>query len=186
MAGDSVTGVTLMRMDEGLDTGPILATREVAIGLDDTTATLTERLARVGAQLLLETLPAVLAGELEAKPQPDEGVTLSRQLRKSDGCLDWERPAVELERYVRALTPWPGAYTTWDGQRMRVLAAEALPDWRGAERVGTVIPLGDAAAVVTGEGALKLLEVQLAGRKALPIDVFLCGKQECIGAELGT
>lgn len=184
LAGDTVTGVTLMRMDEGVDTGPLLAWREEPIRPDDTTGSLTERLALVAAELLLDTLPDYLAGRLQPIPQPEEGITYCRLLKKKDGRLDWSRPAEELERRVRAMTPWPGAFTFWEGQMLKVLRAAPLPDWVGEERPGTVVPLPDGAAVVTGQGALRLLEVQMAGKNPLPIEAFLRGRRNFIGAVL--
>lgn len=185
LAGDTVTGVTLMQMDEGVDTGPILAQREEPIYPDDTTASLTERLARVGAELLIDALPRYLRGEIHPVPQPEEGVTYCRPLEKADGHLDWKRPATELERQVRAMTPWPGAFTFWEGQQVKVLRAEVQPDWTGDEPPGTVIPLRSGAGVVTGQGVLRLLEVQMAGKNPLPIDAFLRGRRNFIGAVLG-
>jgi methionyl-tRNA formyltransferase len=187
LAGDEVTGVTIMRMDAGLDTGPILAQREERIRPDDTRGTLEERLARLGAGLLLDTLPPYLAGDLLPQPQPEEGVTVARQLRKEDGWLDWSRSAVELDRQVRAFNPWPGAFTTWRGRRLKVLKAGSLPSWRGHAPPGTVIALDDGAAVavVTGEGALRLEEVQWAGKRAMDSMAFLCGQRECLGSRLG-
>ncbi|MFN3762546.1 MAG: methionyl-tRNA formyltransferase, partial [Anaerolineae bacterium] len=170
LAGDTVTGVTLMQMDEGVDTGPILARREEPIRPDDTTGRLTERLARVAAELLMEVLPGYLAGEVRPVPQPEEGVTYCRPLKKADGRLDWTRPAADLERQVRAVTPWPGAFTFWEGQMVKVLRAASLPEWSGPEPPGTVVPLGEGAAVVAGRGALQLLEVQMAGKNPLPIE----------------
>ena len=186
LAGDETTGVTVMRMDEGLDTGPILAQREMQIRPDDTASSLAERLSNLGAELLLESLPAYLAGDLQPQPQPAEGITLCGLLTKEDGRLDWSKTAVELDRRIRAVTPWPGAFTMWDGRQLKILAAIPLPDWKGNHQPGTVFEVDGGAAVVTGEGALKLLEVQLAGKKALPIDVFLCGQQACVGAVLGS
>lgn len=184
LAGDTVTGVTLMQMDEGVDTGPILARREEPIRPDDTTGSLTERLARVAAELLMDVLPDYLAGKVRPVPQPEEGVTYCRPLKKADGRLDWTRPAVELERRVRAVTPWPGAFTFWQGQMVKVLRAAPLPDWSGPELPGTVVPLGEGAAVVAGQGALQLLEVQMAGKNPLPIEAFLRGRRNFIGAVL--
>ncbi|HEY76831.1 MAG TPA: methionyl-tRNA formyltransferase [Thermoflexia bacterium] len=186
LAGDPVTGVTLMKMDEGVDTGPILAQRAEPIRPDDTTGSLTARLAQKGADLLLEVLPLYLNGDLVPRPQPEEGVTYCRPLKKEDGRLDWTRPAVELERRVRAMTPWPGAFTTWEGKHLKVLRAALLADWEGVEPPGTVVPVGKGAAVVAGEGALELLEVQLAGRRPLPIDAFLRGQRAFLGAMLGS
>lgn len=185
LAGDKITGVTIMRMDAGLDTGPILAQRKEPIQPDDTSATLKKRLARMGANLLLETLPAYLAGSLAPRPQPEDGVTYAEQLEKKDGLLDWSLPAAELDRRVRAFTPWPGAFTTWRGRRLKILWAEPLPDWRGDAPSGTVIALADGVVVVTGEGALRLGKVQLAGKRPMDITSFLCGQPDCVGSRLG-
>ncbi len=185
LAGDGVTGVTIIRMDVGLDTGPILARREEPVRPDDTWETLEERLARLGAELLVETLPVYLAGELAPQPQPEEGVTYAEQISKQDGLLDWSRPAVELARQVRAFTPWPSAFTTWRGKRLKIVRATPLPDWRGDRSPGAVVALADGYAVVTGEGALRLEEVQLAGKRSMDIAAFLCGQRDCVGSRLG-
>ncbi len=187
LSGDEVTGVTVMQMDVGLDTGPILAQREEPLHPDDTRETLEARLARVGAELLVETLPPYLSGDLLPWSQPEEGVTYAGRLRKEDGLLDWSRPAIELDRQVRAFYPWPGAFTTWRGKRIKVLQAVPLPNWRGDAPPGTMIALDDgtAIAVVTGEGALRLEEVQLAGKRCMDITAFLCGQRECVGSQLG-
>lgn len=187
LAGDEITGVTIMQMDAGLDTGPILAQREEPIRPDDTRPTLEERLAQLGAELLMETLPPYLAGDLLPWPQPGEGATYARRLRKEDGLLDWSRPAVELDRQVRALNPWPGAFTTWRGKQLKVLRAVPLPGWRGDGPPGTVVACDDGAtiAVITGEGALRLEEVQLAGKRSMDIAAFLCGQRECVGGQFG-
>jgi len=185
LAGDEVTGVTVMRMDAGLDTGPILAQREEPIHPDDTSVTLGERLARLGADLLVETLPAYLAGNLAPQPQPEEGITRAAQLRKNDGLLDWSLPALELDRRVRAFTPWPGTFTTWRGRRLKILRAAPLPGWRGDAPPGTVITLADGYAVATGNGALRLGKVQLAGKRPMDITPFLCGQHDCVGSRLG-
>ncbi len=186
LAGDEVTGVTIMQMDAGLDTGPILAQREEPIRPNDTQAALEKRLARLGAALLVETLPAYLTGDLPPRPQSEEGTTYARRLRKEDGRLDWSRPAVELGRQVRAFNPWPGAFTTWRGRRFNVLYAAPLPTWQGDTPPGTVIALADdGVAVATGEGALRLEEVQLAGKRRMDISAFLCGQRDCVGSRLG-
>jgi methionyl-tRNA formyltransferase len=114
-------------------------------------------------------------------------VTYAGQLRKRDGWLDWSRPAAELDRQVRAFQPWPGAFTTWRGQRLKLLRAVPLPGWQGDAPPGTVVALADgtAVAVATGEGALRLEEVQLAGKRPMDIAAFLCGQRDCIGVCLG-
>jgi methionyl-tRNA formyltransferase len=187
LAGDEVTGVTIMKMDAGLDTGPILKqSKPVSISPHDTRESLERRLSRLGAKLLVEkTLPPYLAGDLLPQPQPKEGVTYAEQLHKEDGLLDWSRSAVELNRQVRAFNPWPGTFTTLHGQRLRVLRAAPLPDWRGDAPPGTVVALADGCAVATGEGALRLEEVQLAGKRPMDIEAFLCGQRDCIGSCLG-
>lgn len=185
LAGDEITGVTIMQMDAGVDTGPILAQREEPVLPNDTRVTLEERLARIGADLLVETLPAYLAGDRQPRPQPGERATYTRQLRKEDGQLDWSLPAAELDRRVRAFTPWPGAFTLWRGQQLKVLRAVPLPHWRGDAPPGTVIALAGAAAIATGEGALRLEELQLAGKRPMDVAAFLHGQRAFIGSRLG-
>ncbi len=185
LAGDKATGVTIMRMDKGLDTGPILAQRKEPVWPDDTRATLGKRLSRLGAKLLVEMLPAYLAGTLLPWPQPEEGMTYAGQLRKEDGLLDWSRPAVELDWRMRAFAPWPGVFTFWRGRRLKLLWAVPLPDWRGDAPPGAVIALADGVIVATGKGALRLEKVQLAGKRAMDIGVFMQGQRDFVGSRLG-
>lgn len=183
--GDAETGVTLMQMDEGLDTGPILAQVRCPILPDDTTETLTPRLARLGADLLIETLPRWLSGEIVPRAQPEQGITLAPRLAKEDGHVDWRQPAAHIERMVRAYTPWPGTYTTFRGRLLKIHAASALPAWRGTGQPGDVILLpGEKVAVVTGQGALVLHELQLAGKHAVPAGAFIRGYRDFVGANL--
>ena len=183
--GDAETGVTLMQTDEGLDTGPIVAQARCAIRGDDTTETLTPRLARLGADLLIDALPRWVAGEMTAQPQPQEGITFSGRIKKQDGRIDWQQPALHIERMLRAYTPWPGTFTTYRGQTLKVLQAQALPDWRGDLPPGTVISLApDKVAVTTGRGALVLREMQLAGKRAQEPTAFCCGYQDFVGSAL--
>jgi methionyl-tRNA formyltransferase len=186
LAGDLGTGVTIMRMDEGLDTGPILARAELAILPDDTTATLTITLAILGAQLLLETLPGWLAGRVPEQPQDASLATYCRQLEKADGRLDWSQPAVRLDRQVRACDPWPGTYTTWQGQRLKILRTCPLPEWAGEGKPGHLVALEDGFGVVTGQGLLEVLEVQLAGKKPVAAGPFVRGQRHLIDSTLGT
>jgi methionyl-tRNA formyltransferase len=186
-AGDEVTGVTIMRMDAGLDTGTILEQSEpVKIEPGDTRAELKKRLAEVGADLLIRVLPTYLAGDLIPQLQPEEGVTYAEQLCKEDGQIDWQRSAVELDRQVRAFTPWPGTFTTSQGRHFKILKATPLPAWRGDAPPGMIVALTDGHAVVTGKGALRLERVQLAGKRPMDFDAFLCGQRECVGTCLGT
>ncbi len=185
LAGDEVTGVTIMRMDAGLDTGPILAQCEETIEPDDTRESLEDRLALAGAALLGETLPPYLAGEVPAQPQSEESVTHAPRWRKDDGRLDWAGSAIQLDRQVRATNPWPGAFTSWQGKRLKVLRSTPLPEWQGGAPPGTVVETVEGPAVASGRGALRLDEVQLAGRRALPGPVFVQGQRRFVGSRLG-
>ncbi len=184
--GDTETGVTVMLMDEGIDTGPLLAQKRCAILPQDTTPVLTQRLAHLGADLLMDTLPRWVSGELELQPQPDQGVTWCPRLSKSDGCLDWKQSARDIERMVRAWTPWPGAFTIWNGLKLDILQATALPDWSGPGVCGQVVLLGKQVAVITGQGALVLEQVQPAGRRPMSAQAFVCGQRALIGACMET
>lgn len=194
LAGDMDTGVTLMEMEEGLDTGPIVAQMATALGDEETTGELTTRLAELGAELLVETLPLWLAGGISPVPQDESRATLTRLLRKEDGQLDWREPADVLSRHVRAYTPWPGAFTTWQGRHLKVLRARALPAEAElsseAREPGTVFLAPDGAghdqlACQCGQGALALLMIQLEGKRALPAEEFLRGHASIVGARLG-
>lgn len=186
-AGDTVTGVTIMLMEAGLDSGPILAQREEPIRPDDTTGTLTERLARVGAALLIETLPRWLAGEITPRKQDESYVTLAGRLKKEDGKLDWSRSAEELERHVRAMSPWPSAFTTWQGKQLKILRAElAIVEQRETLPSGTVLIDRNHVYVQCGNGGrLRLVEVQLEGKRAMDADAFARGHPELAGSVLG-
>ena len=173
LAGDECTGVTIMRMDAGIDTGPILNQQSLSIQPDDTTFSLSERLAILGAQLLMETLPAYLQGELQPQPQPDTGATYAPMLKKEEGLLDFTQPASDLDRRVRAFYPWPGAYTVWNDQWLKILRSHAIDadtNNPGKHQVYQNLP-----AISTNKGLLVLDEVQPAGKKAMPGSVFLQG-----------
>lgn len=165
LAGDPVTGVTIQQMVEALDAGDVLSMASTPIGPRETAVQLAERLAPMGAALLVETLAQI--DTLQPTPQDPTGVTLARLLSKEDGKLDWSRPAIELDRQVRGLTPWPGTFATFRGEVLRVLDAEPIA---GEGPPGTLL---GGAAVATGAGALRLLTVQAPGRKAVSgIDFF--------------
>jgi methionyl-tRNA formyltransferase len=187
LAGDAVTGVTVMKLDEGLDTGPILAQREVKIKPQENTGELEARLAQLGSELLIEVLPDYLNGDLAPRPQPEEGVTMSRRLRKQAAAVNWARPADVLSHQVRAFAPDPGAFTFWDGRRLKILKAQpligegALPEGQP----GQVFAWQDTPAVITGEGALVLSRLQMAGKRPMSGAAFLRGRKEIIGDILG-
>ncbi len=187
LAGDERTGVTIMRMDEGLDTGPMLAQADWPIRPDDTTGSLTADLARLGASLLVEALPGWLEGRIAPRPQDDSQATYCRTLQKEDGLLDWALTASHLDRQVRACDPWPGAYTAWAGQRLKILRARPLPGrpGPGGAGPGRVVDLAPGTGVVTGEGVLELLQVQLAGKSAMDVHAFAQGRRDFAGSTLG-
>jgi methionyl-tRNA formyltransferase len=182
LAGEAETGVTIMKMDEGLDTGPTLARRAEPIRPDDTTQTLSERLAEVGAALLVEILPGYLTGQITPQPQEGAFATFAPQLKKEDGHLDFTRPAVELERRVRAFTPWPGAFALWKDQPLKILRATLLENARGEP--GLIMPTEHGPAVACGAGALALSHIQPPGKKPMAGADFARGARGFIGAKL--
>ena len=184
LAGDAETGITLMQMDEGLDTGPILAQRAIPIDDDDTTGTLTPKLANLATELLSETLPRILAGEIVPQPQDHARATMFKQIKKEEGLIDWTRPATEIARRVRAFNPWPSAFTFWNSVQLKILRAEAA-DAKSNLEMGRVVPLGKEIAVTSANGVLILREVQLAGKRAMKIEEFVRGQREFVGSSLG-
>lgn len=182
LSGDRETGVTIMRMDAGLDTGPILAQRAIPIPDRVTAGKLSQSLAELGAGLLADSIPAYVSGQLRPVPQDDALATLAPQLTKSDGELDFNRSAEELARQVQAFEPWPGSFTHWSGRRLVVKAAHA--DRNSGEQPGLVHALSGIPAVSTADGILVLDEVQLAGRSESSGADFLRGAASLVGARL--
>jgi methionyl-tRNA formyltransferase len=179
--GESVTGITTFQMDAGMDTGPVLLTAETPIGAEETAGELSERLSVLGADVILDTLARL--DSLTPQPQRHEAATLAPRLKKTDGGLDWQRPARDLVNLVRGCNPWPGASTAVPGGaitmwRARVVAGPGAP--------GTLIPHERTLAVATGEGALLPLEVQPESRRAIGWDEFLRGARLTAGQHLGT
>jgi methionyl-tRNA formyltransferase len=176
LAGDHETGITIMKMDAGVDTGPILNQRPIPIASDDTGGSLFEKMAPLGAELLLETLPRYLSGELVPQPQPTEGATYAPMLKKEDGLLDFTKPGIDLERRVRAMNPWPGAFFDWNGAPIKVLHARLS----GAKSpgAGCRLTIEGCPSLGTGEGILILEEVQPAGKKPMPGRAFLAGARD--------
>jgi methionyl-tRNA formyltransferase len=176
LAGDSETGVTIMQIDEGLDTGPMLLQEIVPIGPATTAAEMHDRLAELGARMMVQVLDGLDRGTLTPRPQPAEGATYAAKLERSEGRLDWRRPAAELERRVRAFDPWPGAYAELPGrkgpERVSVLACEVLERGPGAE---AGLALDDRLTIACAEGALRLTRVRRAGRAAMCAPEFLHG-----------
>jgi methionyl-tRNA formyltransferase len=181
-SGDTVTGVCLMQMDEGLDTGPIIDRAEIPILPTDTSATLHDKLAALGAEVLRRALPRYLAGAIEPVPQPTEGVVLAPMIEKADGALDFTRPAVELERRVRAFTPWPGASTRLNGALLKVHQVRVRP---GTGAPGTVLAVGpEGVEVACGEGSLVLEALQPEGKRVMSARDFLAGRSLAVGTRL--
>lgn len=175
LAGDTKTGVTIMKMDVGMDTGPILSQREVHIGEKETAGDLYARLSLVGATLLVETIPGYLEGRINPIAQSEEGATYAPMLKKEQGLLDFQRSARELERMVRAYNPWPGAYFQWLGSPLKVHLAHTEP---GKAFPGRPIMKDGQPAVGTAEGLLILDVVQPAGKKPMSGRAFLSGARQ--------
>ncbi|CAH8769854.1 methionyl-tRNA formyltransferase [Paenibacillus dendritiformis] len=178
MNGETVTGVTIMYMAEGMDTGDMISRVEVPIGEDDNAGTMFAKLSEAGADLLRRTLPDIIAGQVEAVPQPHDEATYAPNLKREDERIDWTRPAEQIANQVRGLVPFSGAFTTWNGEVFKVWACRPEPAAAGeaAAAPGTVLTAGtDGLRIQTGQGVLSLLEVQPAGKKAMPVSEFLRG-----------
>lgn len=198
-AGDDETGITIMKMDAGLDTGPMLSQGTMMIQPDETGQSLHDKLASLGADLLVNTLPGYLSGAITPQPQSDYGVTYAPQISKEEGRINWQENAWSIERLVRAFTPWPGTFTEWNGQTLKIhqgsvdedlqievltFFRESVSEKQATTPPGTVIERAGRAAVMTGDGVFYPHIVQLAGKKAVAMDDFLNGYPEFIGAVL--
>jgi methionyl-tRNA formyltransferase len=177
--GDQVSGATLMLMDEGMDTGPIISKKEIPITPQTTALTLHDQLAVAGAELIRDDLEKFVQGDLEPKSQPSEGASHARKITKEDGLLDWKLSADYLDRQIRALSPWPGCYTSYqypDGKVERLKIWEAKPVQLQSNKPGEIIQADRTGFIVgAGEGALEILKIQRPGGKALSADSFLIG-----------
>ena len=183
LAGDDVTGASIMLMDEGIDSGPVLAQRTAPIDPADTTKSLTDKLAIISADLLMKILPLWFSSSLVPRPQRREEATYTRMLDKEDGEIDWQLPAVELWRRVRAFYLWPVAFTSWNGRGMRIL--EALPQTGQPGEPGRVLDLGcGEVGVQAGDGILKLVRVQLEGKREMAAGEFVRGQRSFVGSIL--
>lgn len=181
--GHARTGVCLMQMDEGMDTGPVLACRAVEIGPDETAGELSLRLAELGADLVRESLPRYLAGELVATPQDDASATLAPMLRKEHGRIDWTRSAHEVHDLVRGMQPWPGAHAFHGDERVKVLATRVLDAEGSRGAPGALVPGdGDALAIACGRGVVAVEEIQPAGGRPMKGVVYRVGRRLETGA----
>jgi methionyl-tRNA formyltransferase len=185
-AGDAETGITLMLMDAGLDTGPMLLARALPIGADDTSASLHDRLAALGARLIVEGAPAWVSGRLPAVPQPVEGVTYAHKIDKAEAPIDWSQPAALIERRVRAFDPFPGASFSLGGETVKLWRARLAPQAAAAGAPGTCLKADEGTLrVACGDGALDLLELQRTGGRRVAAADFLRGHPVAPGTILG-
>jgi methionyl-tRNA formyltransferase len=183
LAGDTVTGITIMQMDAGLDTGPMLLERPVEIGAREAGGALHDRLAAVGAEAIVAAIEEFQAGRLTPVPQPAEGITYAAKIRKEEARIDWSAPADAIDRQVRAFNPWPVAEARWEDRQLRLWSAE--PVLAAAGTPGQVLEAaGGRIVVATGKGALALTRLQLAGRRAVSAVEFL-NAHSLAGARLG-
>lgn len=188
--GESKVGVTVMLLDEGMDTGPILAQKETDVSPEEAADQLTRRLFALGAELLAEVLPAWEAGEIKPVPQNEDEASVTRLCSREDGEIDWSLSAEYLARRLRALHPWPGCFTHWEGRLLKVISGRALEEDAVEAEIGQVVVPGKAggyaAGVATGKGILVLDEVQLEGRRPQPMEEFLKGQGHFPGAVLSS
>ena len=192
--GDTFTGVSIMLMDPGMDTGPVLSRAQIPIAPADTTGSLMSRLSLVGAQTLLDVLPRLARSEIVPQPQDEDKATYTSLISKDAGGIDWKLPAVDIARRVRAFQPWPVCYTTWQGRQLKVLEAvhpamDAVshPSEEDSREAGRVVALkGRAAAfgVITGDGILGVVRVQMEGKRVMSAAEFMHGQRGFIGAVL--
>ena len=184
--GDETSGVTIMLLDEGMDTGPILAQRETRISADETAEELTERLFELGSELLVDTLDQWGREQILPTPQNNDDASVTRRLQREDGRIDWSQSADSIARRVRAFTPWPGTFTVWRGKTVKILRGSPV-DGALSGTPGTVVRLDDSTiAVLTGSGAVEVQSLQIEGRRATGATDFVRGYGDFVGSTLGT
>lgn len=182
LAGDRESGVTIMKMDEHLDTGPLLAQKRVKIAPEETAASLYEKLAQSGGEIIVPVLKKYLAGKIKPRPQDEKGATYAGRIKKEDGRINWTKPAGEIERFVRAMSPWPGAYAKMkDGRILKILEAENKILGTEKFKTGEIFLAGKKLAVQGGQGALIIKKLQLAGKKSMNSEEFLRGQPKIVG-----
>jgi methionyl-tRNA formyltransferase len=186
LAGERETGVTIMRIIEQMDAGPMYLHRALPIAADDTQGTLKDKLAELGADAILEAIAMLMRGELIETPQDETAATYTKQIEKADAVIDWSKPAIVIERTTRAYDPWPVARTTMNGEEILIWRAAVESDEQASETPGMIVSLKPAAIVQCGVGRLKLIEVQAAGRKGMAALDFFRGKRVVAGARLGS
>lgn len=171
-AGDTISGVTIMQMDQGLDTGPILLQRRYVLDPEENSQTLHDQLAKLGAETLIETLNLLEKGNVESRPQNSESVSYAEKISKEEALIDWYQAAIELERCVRAFNPWPIAYTSWRSENLRIWQAKALAHDHNADPRTLLAASPKGIDIATGSGVLRLLKLQLPGAKVISASDF--------------
>ena len=184
--GEKISGVTTMQMDEGLDTGDMLLKTEIVLDKKETGESLHDKLAEAGAKLCVHTLDKLVQGDLTPQKQGESPTEYARMLDKKLGDINWEQSAVEIERLIRGLNPWPSAYTDWNGKTMKIWEADAVPGENTEKAPGTITDVTkDDFAVQTGDGQLRVRALQIPGKKRMEADAFLRGYQVKVGEHLG-
>ena len=185
LGGDTETGISLMKMDEGLDTGPVYAQEAITIYPSDTAETLHDRLAILGAESLMRNLPDILSGNLKPVAQDNSSATYAPMINKQDGQINWANTSRQIERHIRAMTPWPSAFTYWCGQLLKIWPIEAIErEHLPIGKAGEVLDYQGGAAVLTESGGVRLNYVQAAGKRRTSISEFLRGRSDFIGSQL--
>jgi methionyl-tRNA formyltransferase len=188
LAGESEVGVTVMTVLPKVDSGHILAQSTLNVRDEDTTESLTPKLFAMGADLLIDTIPRWIDGEITPQPQDDSKATYTRMFTKEDGFIDWSLTAVQISRIIRAFQPWPTCYTVWNGKTLKILQAAVLSETDATHKPGHVIQIDNDAArigVITGEGILEIKRLQLEGKRELSTQEFLTGQKTFVGSTLG-
>lgn len=183
--GDKQTGLTVIKMDKGLDTGPIVAQTALAVSDEDTAGMLYNKLSEAGADFLLDAIKKYLAGEITPTAQNSDQASYAKELTKSDGLINWAKPAEFIERFIRAMNPWPMAWTWQNGQQVKIIAAQKEPLEINSYKPGKTFKYNSGLAVQCGRDALIIKELQLAGKNALKSQEFLRGQKDFIGSILG-
>lgn len=184
LAGDEMAGVTVMLLERAMDAGPILAQTPILLDSSARAGPLTDRLFALGAEMLVGVLPLYASGDLVPAPQEPTRATVTRMLTREDGRMEWTRPAIDIERAVRAYDPWPGSWTTWKGQPLKILSA-TVEEHTGGERPGAILDL-PGLVVAAGVDAVRLREIQPAGKRTMSGDEWKRGQRGLTGARLGT
>ncbi len=184
LSGDDITGVSIIKLVRAMDAGPIVAQATVPLARDARAGPLTDELFAIGSEVLVNVLPLYADGTLQPQAQDDGQATYCKLLSKDDGRIEWMQPALAVERAVRAFDPWPGAWTTWQNQQLKIGSARVDADWTGTEAPGTVLD-GAVLRVATGSGALEIVELQPAGKRMMAARDWLRGQRDVVGQRLG-